>query len=300
MFLLSQRDRDRLPRFARGVRRQLLWIFLSYGIASSLTWYYRVDIFAFLLAPAQGGLSSLDGRPVFISPTEMLGSTIQLALMGGAVGAVPVVMVGVFRLLSQALRPWERRSLFLFFPAILVSYTAGIAFAYFVLLPTGLRFLLSFGTDIATPTIRISEYLSLVTAMMLWLGLVFELPLVMFVVTKFRLVSFSRFWRLNKFVPVMAFVFSAIITPTVDVVSQSLVAIPLFALYEAGLFLSWMARPSAQRKSSICRRVLRKVWSVFVFVGVAVLLPALLIGMVAALLWYAGVFEIVMSATGGG
>ncbi len=273
---LSER-RGTFHRFARGVKRQLLWIFISYGIGASLTWYYREAVFSLLLAPARGMLSPTSD-PVFVAPTEMLSATIHLSLMGGLVASLPMIAVGFFRLLIPVLGPGGRRFALFFFPAVLLSYLAGTAFAYYILLPAGLAFLLSFGTNVATPMVRISEYMSLVTAMLFWLGLVFELPLVMFILAKFRLVSRVRFRQYRKYVPVSAFILAAIITPTFDVVNQTLVAVPLIVLFEVGLFLAWLGRP-----------VERKRWSSLRIVLIEAVFLSVLVSGVVVLLWYAGV-----------
>jgi len=191
-------------------------------------------------------LSPHEGLPVFTGPTEMLGATIHLSMMGGAVAALPVLTLSVYQLLSSLLTRQQRRFVILFLPAIFLFYVGGGAFAYFVMLPTGLTFLLHFGEGVAVPLIRITEYMSLVTAMIFWLGVVFELPLAMFLLAKLRLVSHARFRKFRKFVPAAAFVLSAIITPTFDVVNQTLVAVPIIVLFEVGLFLAWLARPKKE------------------------------------------------------
>jgi sec-independent protein translocase protein TatC len=218
------------------------------------------------------------GSPVFVAPTEMLSATIHLSLMGGLVASLPVIAVGFWRLLIPLLPSGGRRLALFFFPAVLLSYLAGAAFAYYALLPAGLGFLLQFGTNIAAPMIRISEYMSLVTAMVVWLGILFELPLVMFLLAKLRLVPHTRFRKYRKFVPVTAFILAAIITPTFDVVNQVLVAVPLIVLFEIGLFLAWVGRP-----------VERKRWGSLWIAAVEAVFLFVLIAAVVALLWYAGV-----------
>ena len=257
-------------------------------MGASLTWYYRESVFAWLLAPARGRLSPFDGLPVFTTPTEMFTSTVQLALAGGAVASVPMVVLGAFRLLIRYLPPREQRFVLTFFPAVILFYVAGAAFAYYVLLPTGLNFLLGFGDGVAVPTIRISDYVSIMTAMLFWLGVVFELPLVMFLLAKLRLVSYLRFRKFRKLVPATAFVLSAVITPTFDVINQALVALPIIVLYEIGLFLAWTARPPEMRTPSRCWRVVRYTWTGLVLLAEAMVLPAFLTGVVLVLLWYVG------------
>ena len=176
-------------------------------------------------------------------------------------------------------RPQHRRFAAIFLPALFVCFLGGAAFAYFVMLPTGLKFLLHFGAGVAVPVITITEYLSLLTALMFWLGVVFNLPLAMFLLAKLRVVSYRRFRSFRKFVPVTAFILSALITPTFDIINQTMVAVPIIMLYEVGLFLAWIARPEEGS-----RRVLTKIRSVIVGIlrrfAVLVALPlAVLLGL---------------------
>ncbi len=250
-------------RLGRRIRRRLLWVFLAFGIGAASTWYYREIIFTLLLDPAGGNLSPFDGLPVYNSPTAMMGATIQLAMRGGAIAALPVLLVSVFTLLSPLIAPKQRRFLTIFIPVTVVCFLSGAAFAYFVMLPTGLRFLLNFGDGVAIPMILLSEYITLLTAMMFWLGVVFELPIAMYLLAKLRIVSYLRFRGLRKYVPVTAFILSAILTPTFDIINQTLLAVPIIVLYEVGLFLSWVAWPE-QGDYMFFKKVgrgLRKVWS---------------------------------------
>ena len=214
---------------------------LAFGAGAGGTWYFKEAVFSLLLAPAGDNLSPFDGQPIFTSPTAMMGATIQLAIRGGVIAALPVLVVSVYTLFSSLVPPQQRRFLVIFLPATVLSFLLGAAFAYWVLLPTGLKFLLNFGDGVAVPLIVLSEYIDLLTSMILWLGVVFELPIAMFLLAKMQIVSYLKFRGLRKYVPVAAFILSAIITPTFDVVNQTLLAVPMILLYEVGLFLSWLA-----------------------------------------------------------
>ena len=222
-------------------RRRLFLVLITFGAGAAATWYYREAVFNLLIAPSGGNLSPFDGMPVYNSPTAMMGATIQLAMRGGAIAALPVLAVSVYTLFSPLIPPQQRRFLVIFLPATVLCFLCGAAFAYWVLLPTGLKFLLNFGSGVAVPVIDISEYLNLLVAMMFWLGVVFELPIAMFLLAKLRIISYLRLRGLRKYVPVTAFILSAIITPTFDIVNQTLLAVPIIILYELGLFLSWLA-----------------------------------------------------------
>ena len=258
----------------RRIRIRLFWILLTFGAGAGGTWYYREAVFGLLLAPAGGNLSPFEGNlPIFTSPTSMMGATIQLAIRGGVIASLPVLVISVYTLFSSLVPPQQRRFLVVFLPATVVCFLFGAAFAYFVLLPTGLQFLLNFGTGVAVPVIVLDEYISLLTAMVFWLGVVFELPITMYLLAKMQIISYLRLRGLRKYVPVAAFVLSAIITPTFDVFNQTLLAVPIIVLYEVGLFLSWVAWPEQgdylfvkKIRAGIgwvlrkIRWVLRKVW----------------------------------------
>jgi len=240
---MRRANRDAFQRFGKRLRLRLVWSFIAFGIGAALTWYYHEDIFLFLLAPAEGRLSPdeyFGGAPVFTAPTAMMGATISLALRGGALAAMPIMVIGVYTLVSPAIPGPQHRFILWFFPATLVCFLTGGAFAYFVMLPTGLGFLLNFGDGVAIPLITINEYLDLMMAMMFWLGVVFEIPVVMYLLAKADIVSYRRMKNLRKFVPVSAFILSAIITPTFDAFNQTLVAVPIILLYEVGLFCAWV------------------------------------------------------------
>ena len=215
---------------------------VAFGVGASLTWYFRTTIFLWLLAPAGDRLSGT-GQPIFTGPTEMFGLTVSLVMKGGIVAAFPVLVYHTHCIISPLLNKWQRREFNLFLVLGSILYLGGTSFAYFVLLPTGLRFLLKFGTDIATPMIRITEYMDMALAMLFWLGVVFELPLLMLLLAKLRVMSHTGFRKIRRYVPAMAFIFAAIITPTFDIVNQTLVAVPLIVLFEVGVFFAWVVRP---------------------------------------------------------
>ena len=240
---MRRANRGAFQRFGQRLRRRLLWSFLAFGIGAAATWFYREDIFRFLLAPAEGSLSPFGGAPVFTGPTAMMGATISLAMRGGALAAVPIMVLSVYTLVRPAMPDAQHRFILLFFPATLVCFLAGGSFAYFVMLPTGLGFLLNFGGGVAIPLITINEYLDLMMSMMFWLGVVFEIPVAMYLLAKTNIVSYRRMQNLRKFVPVSAFILSAIITPTFDALNQAMVAVPIILLYEVGLFCAWAAHP---------------------------------------------------------
>jgi sec-independent protein translocase protein TatC len=222
---------------------------------------YRGSIFFWLFVPARGSLSPFGGLPIVTSPTEAFSATIGLVMKGGLVAAFPVATFSVVTLVSPLLDRKQRRFvLWVFTPALFLCFLAGAAFAYYVMLPVGMRYLLNFGEGIAVPVIQLGEYMKISTALIFWAGVVFELPLVMLLLARTRLVGYDRFKKYRKFVPIAAFILGALITPTFDVVNSSLVAVPIILLYELGLILAWLVKPKPRHTERWFIRWRNKLW----------------------------------------
>lgn len=239
---MAQEKRLTLTEHLRELRSRLVKAVIALGIGTILSFLFTERIFRLLLVPAG------DIKPVFIEVTEMLTTYFRVALLSGFILALPFILYQAVMFVAPGLHRRERRWLFTFLPAAGVSFLAGALFGYFVLLPPALKFLLSFGGDLATPQIRISNYVNLVLGLMFWLGVVFETPLVMYFLARLGIVSPQTLGRFRRVFIVLAFVLAALITPTPDPINQTLVALPLIALYEVGVLLARLA--ARARKAS--------------------------------------------------
>jgi len=226
------------------VRNRVILVAIAFFIGLPVTWLYRVDIFTFLLVPADGALSPFGGLPVYTKPTGMMAATFGLAWKGGAIVALPVAIVSVFTFIRPLTGPYFR-FIVIFTASVMLCFLGGAAFGYYVLLPTAMGFLLHFGEGVAIPIIDISEYLALFMAIVFWMGIIFTLPPMMFLLAKFDLVGYRSFRKplVRKLVTPSAAILAGILTPTADVVNLILFTVPIVVVYEVGVFLSWTARP---------------------------------------------------------
>ena len=199
--------------------------------AGSLTW----AVIGALVAPAGGAVQA-------IRPGETIFTYLQVALITGAALAMPIIIYQVMAFILPALLEEERKLLFLAVPGVTVSFAAGIAFSYFVLVPFAVRFLLNFGSEIIPPHWSFSEYVGTVALLLFYMGVIFELPLVMFTLAKLGVVDVARLQSLRKWALLIAFILGAIITPTPDPLNQTLIALPVYLLFEIGILLARMAR----------------------------------------------------------
>ena len=198
-------------------------------------------MFAFLLAPAEEMLSPFEGGlPIFTGVPDMFGATLSLSMKGGQVLALPVLIVGVLSML----KPFVPRRFWLFittYSALSIGmFLLGGSFVFWVMMPVSLSFLLTFGQGVAVPVILLDQYMALLLSLIFWIGVSFELPIVMQLLARFRVVSYARASTLRKWIVPTSFIFAALITPSLDGTLTLLVAIPMLLLYEAGLIASWL------------------------------------------------------------
>ena len=214
------------------LRQRLIKCLIALLITTVISFLFAKYIFYILILPT-GGINL-----VYIEMTEMIGTYMKVCLTSGIILAMPYLIYQFLMFVSPALTRKEKRYVYLILPWIALMFVGGVAFGYFILVPPATRFLITFGSDIATPQIKIGNYISIVSRLLLAIGLVFEMP----VVTTFlsRLGVITPRWLANKrkLAIIFAFILAAIITPTFDPINQSLVAVPLIILYEMSIWLA--------------------------------------------------------------
>lgn len=218
--------------------RSLVVIAITTGVA----FFFADDIFALLKSRVEG----LD--LVYIEVTELLGVYMRISLLGGIFLSLPYLVYEAVMFVAPALTRREKFYLFLLLPGIAIFFVGGAVFAYFILLPPALKFLIMppFAEGLAHPTIRIGNYVSVVSKLIFSIGLVFEMPIVIVFLSKIGIVTPKALARWRKYAVLLAFVLAAMITPTFDPVNQTLVAAPIIVLYELGI---WLSRLFVRRKA---------------------------------------------------
>ena len=238
----------------RELRRRVLVCVVAILAGSVVSFAFYRQIIEFLSRPAYNLESGLGLELVFIEVTELLTTAVKVSFVAGFVLALPVILHQVVMFVAPGLTGKERRYLYLFMPAALLAFAAGVAFAYYVLTPPALKFLLGF-SDVATPLIRISNFVNLMVRLLFWMGVAFETPLIMYMLASLGIVSAQRLSRFRRYWVVIAFILAAIITPTFDPVNQALVAGPLLVLYEIGVLLARLAgRSRRETETAIVQR----------------------------------------------
>ncbi len=181
------------------------------------------------------------GKLLALGPGEAFFTYLEVSLIIGVAVAMPVIVYQLLAFVTPALYENEKKYLLIAVPGVTLSFAIGVVFCYYLMLPFAIAFLGNFSTDIFTPLWAAERYLDFVTTFMLWVGITFELPIVMYFLSKLGVVSPQRLSSFRKYAFVMAFVIGAIITPTPDPINQTIVSLPIYFLYELGVILARFA-----------------------------------------------------------
>jgi sec-independent protein translocase protein TatC len=222
------------------LRRRLFRCLISVFLGTILCYVFINRIVEVLRRPLG------DYKLVILAPNEAFMAYLKLSLYCGIIVAVPVIFYQMWRFVSIALFPKEKRIVLTYLPLSLLLFFIGASFAYFFALPIGLKFLLTFPSPEAhiEPMLSLSKYIGFVGMFLLGFGAVFQLPLIVLILANVGIVSPRWLAKKRRHVILAIFIIAAIVTPP-DVVTQCLMAIPLVILYEISI---WLARIFVRRK----------------------------------------------------
>ena len=200
-------------------------------------------VVAWLVKPLGGG------RVIVLGPTEAPVTYFKVALVLGFGAALPYLLYQIYGFAAPGLFPNERKTFLLGIPAVLILFILGGLFTLEILVPVSMPVLMGFFGTVVEPTYSLEKYLSFVTTLVLWMGLLFQTPLVVYAIALIGGVTPQQLSKGRRLVIFIAAIFAAIVTPTTDPVTMLLVTGPFIVLYEVGILLSRVAaRQRAQRE----------------------------------------------------
>lgn len=233
-------------RHLSELRHRLIKCIIAVSITSLISFVFANQIFHILILPAEG----ID--LIYIEMTEMIGTYMKVSLASGIILAMPYLVYQLLMFVSPALTWKEKKYVYLILPWIALMFAGGVIFGYFILIPPATKFLITFGSDIASPQIKIGNYISIVSRLLLAIGLVFELPVITTFLSRLGVITPKWLAKKRRVAVIFAFILAAIITPTIDPINQSLVAVPLIALYEMSI---WLAKLVQRREPCVVAAV---------------------------------------------
>ena len=220
-----------------ALRKHLFRAVMALAITTAFSFAFFTPILELLSRPLEGGMDSL----VAIEVTEPIGTVMRVSLLTGFAMAFPYIALELWLFIAPGLSRKARLWGLFAIPVATAFFIAGMAFAYFVMLPTALPFLLNFMGINTIP--RPSSYVKFVTSLMFWIGIAFEFPLVIFLMAKLGWVNARALAKQWRYAIVVIAVIGALVTPTVDPVNMSLVMLPMIVLYGFSIVLAFIAQP---------------------------------------------------------
>jgi len=217
------------------LRWRLIYAIIGIVIGSIAAWIFIEPLVeVVLLKPARDSGAILQN----LRPFGQLFLFVQISIIVGIVVTLPNLFYQLWKFISPALKKNEKKYILAIVIFSTLCFLAGIAFAYFVMLPLALKFAAEFGTEAIKNEFAINEYMSIIISVMLAAGFVFELPMVSFFLTKLGILTpaFMKKYRRHAIVAIL--VLAAFLTPGADPISQIILAVPLVLLYEISIFIS--------------------------------------------------------------
>ncbi|MDX8413907.1 MAG: twin-arginine translocase subunit TatC [Mariprofundales bacterium] len=217
----------------RELRRRLIWIAVTYLLGVVVVMSFSDVAFQFISQPVRAALPP--GTPlVFLNAPDLFFTYLKIALLLSLFLTAPVTFYQFWAFVAPGLYRNEKRTFILAFVASVVLLLVGALFAFFVVFPLIFQFFFGLATDSIQALPAVREYLSLVLKLLFAFGLVFQIPLVVLLLVRLGLVDVSALAAKRRFVAVWAFILAAILTPP-DIISQTLLALPMMLLYELGI-----------------------------------------------------------------
>lgn len=231
---------DHIQEMRKRVFRSVIAIIVTTLIASAVVDY----IVVWLVRPLGGALV------VALSPTEAPVTYFKIALVIGFGASLPYILLQVYGFVAPGLFPNERKTFLLGLPAVVVFFILGGLFTLQILVPISMPVLMGFFGSVITPTYSLEKYLGFVTTLALWMGILFQTPLVIYVIALLGVVTPQQLSRSRRIVIFIAAIFAAVITPTTDPVTMLLVTGPFIVLYEFGILLARVAARQRARRAA--------------------------------------------------
>ena len=226
---------ERLDEF----RKRLVRSALAVCVGVLVGFAFINQIVSFILGPTRSALPA-GTRLIYTEPGEAFGLYIQIALIVGVVMAMPYLMYQLWRLIAPLVPESARRFAIPFVLFTTLGFLAGAAFTHYIAFPYMMAFFASFNTPDLVFMPKLEDVFDLYTKMLLGMGAVFQMPTVVFFLAKIGLVTARFLWRSFRYAFLLIFVAAAVITPTGDMVTQSIFAAPMVGLYLLSILIAWI------------------------------------------------------------
>jgi len=230
------------------LRKRIIYCVIAVVIGFFACWGYAERIYDLMQKPIMVALKNngMAEKLVYLSPTEPFNLYLKIGFMAGLFVASPFVLYQVWLFISPGLYRHERRYVLPFMVSTIGLFLAGGYFGYKLVYPAALEFLIGYGKQFQ-PMITIGEYTDLFLTVIIGLGVVFELPILVFFLALMGILSAGWMWRNVRYSILVIFIIAAVLTPTTDILNMCIFAAPMVALYLLSIGIAWLVHPKQRQ-----------------------------------------------------
>jgi sec-independent protein translocase protein TatC len=237
---------EHLEELRRRIIYSVLFIIAGFGAC----WYWSDKIFQWMQTPIMVALhrNGLEQKLVYLNPTEPFNIYLKIGLIAGVFVASPFILYQVWAFIAPGLYRHERSYVLPFMFSTVFLFLAGGYFGYRLVYPAALDFLIGYGKQFQ-PMVTIGEYTDLFMTIILGLGIVFEMPILVFFLALMGVVSAKWMWNNLRYSILVIFIIAAIITPTTDIMNMCIFAAPMILLYLLSIGVAYVVHPSRRNRN---------------------------------------------------
>jgi sec-independent protein translocase protein TatC len=222
------------------LRKRLIRILIAVGIGFAVCWFFREWFFLVITAPLAKVLPQ-NSHMIYTSLPEAFFNYMKISFYASLFLTSPFILYQLWKFVSPGLYPTEKKYVAPFVLSSTILFISGILFGYYVALPPAYSFFIEFSSDFLKPMFSLKEYLSLSLRLLLAFAISFELPVFIFFMAKIGIVSSNTLKKQRRYAILVIFIVAAILTPSPDAISQTIMAVPLMILYEISIFVARFA-----------------------------------------------------------
>lgn len=234
------------------LRKRIIYSIISVAVGFFVCWWKVEKIYDVMQRPIMDALKAngMSEKLVYLNPTEPFNLYLKIAALAGLFLTLPFVLYQVWMFISPGLYRKEKRYVVPFMVSTITLFTCGGLFGYKIVYPAALNFLINFGKQFQ-PMITIGEYTQLFLSIILGMGLIFEMPILVFFLSLMGIISAGFMWKNFRYSILVIFIIAAIVTPTTDILNMCIFAAPMIALYAISIGVAWLVHPKqrAARKA---------------------------------------------------
>jgi len=231
------------------LRKRIVYSIIAVAVGFCACWWKVERIYDVMQRPIMDALArnNLSAKLVYVNPTEPFNLYLKVGMMAGLFVASPFVLYQLWCFISPGLYRNEKRYVLPFMVSTIALFLAGGYFGYKVVLPQALVFLIGYGKDFQ-PMITLTEYSSLFLTIIVGLGIIFEMPILVFFLSLMGIVSAGWMWHNIRYSILGIFVVAAIVSPTPDILNMCIFAAPMVGLYMLSTGIAYIVHPAQRQK----------------------------------------------------